>query len=69
MDKRLDYYYTSKYSLINMLNDRNCRLKYAFTRTKLQLIELLHRLDNGEDGRVVARDEMARFRNMTNEYV
>lgn len=63
MDKRLEYYGTSKFCLVNQLNQRNCRLKYVFTRTKQDLVAILHRLDSGEDPMTVVTEENGRFEN------
>ena len=54
IDNRFKYMNQPKYAIIRLINERNCKLKYAFTRTKIELVEVLHLLDNGANPYEVA---------------
>lgn len=58
IDNRYKYMGMTKYNLVRQIFDRDCKLKYAFTRNKLDLIEYLHELDNGADPYRLATQEI-----------
>lgn len=49
VDNRAMYLLQPKFVLIQELQQRNARLKYLFSRTKGQLVDILYRMDNGQD--------------------
>lgn len=47
IDRRADYLTMSKTRLVQVLEQRKCRLKYMMMRTKQDLVEILYKLDCG----------------------
>lgn len=58
VDNRYKYMGMTKYTLIREIFERDCKLKYAFSRNKLDLIQYLHELDNGADPYRLATHEI-----------
>lgn len=52
-----NYYQYSKFMLISMIKGRDVPLKYGFSRTKSELIQILMRLDAGELPRTILNEQ------------
>jgi len=47
----------SKYILISMIKKKGLALKYGFTRSKPELVEILTRLDEGVDPKEILKEQ------------
>ena len=51
------YMQFSKFILISMIKKKGLALKYGFTRSKPDLVDILVRLDNGVDHQVILQEQ------------
>lgn len=52
-----NYIQLSKYILITMIKKKGLHLKYGFTRSKLELVHILNRLDQGTDPETIMKEQ------------
>jgi hypothetical protein len=56
-DSASKYLQCSKYVLISMIKNKGVPLKYGFTRSKCDLVDILVRLDNGVDHQTILEEQ------------